>query len=86
MNKEKDLVFLGLMSGTSLDGLDMALCSFRENAKGNGYQYKIIKTETLAYSAEMKALLLAAYRDPALSYWKNTNNMATGWANRLNCF
>ena len=65
MNKEKDLVFLGLMSGTSLDGLDMALWSFRENAKGNGYQYKISKTETLAYSAEMKALLLAAYRDPS---------------------
>ncbi len=63
MNKEKDLVFLGLMSGTSLDGLDMALCSFKQNAKSNGYQYKILKTETLAYSSEMKTVLRTAYSD-----------------------
>ena len=34
MNKEKDLVFLGLMSGTSLDGLDMALLEKMRKAMG----------------------------------------------------
>lgn len=39
---------LGLMSGTSLDGLDLALCRFRLN--GSKWSYEILKAQTLPYS------------------------------------
>ncbi len=41
---------IGLMSGTSLDGLDIAYCSFILN--NNSWQYKILKAKTVEYSAE----------------------------------
>jgi anhydro-N-acetylmuramic acid kinase len=40
------------MSGTSLDGLDIALCEIEESDKG--YSYKILKADTIPYSAEQK--------------------------------
>lgn len=46
------------MSGTSLDGLDMALCSFwHEN---NRIQYRIDSAKTLSYSDEWKEKLIQA--------------------------
>ncbi len=39
---------IGLMSGTSLDGLDIAYCTFTEN-KGS-WSFKVLKAETLRYS------------------------------------
>ena len=43
------------MSGTSLDGLDIALCEFK-NEKGK-WSYTITKAETLEYSAERRTEL-----------------------------
>lgn len=47
-SKQQSYIAAGLMSGTSLDGLDMALCRFFLSA--NEWQMEIIKTETLSYA------------------------------------
>ena len=49
---------IGLMSGTSLDGLDIAYCLFSyDNGK---WSYSIEKAETIEYSKEIKNKLLKA--------------------------
>jgi anhydro-N-acetylmuramic acid kinase len=52
LSKSTKYTLAGIMSGTSLDGLDIAICEIEENEKG--YNYKIIKADTLPYSAEQK--------------------------------
>ncbi len=49
---------LGIMSGTSLDGLDFALCEFKKS--DNNYSYKIIKTGFFEYDNELKKQLETA--------------------------
>jgi anhydro-N-acetylmuramic acid kinase len=46
---------LGIMSGTSLDGLDMAVCSFKN--QGKRWQYKLLHHRTFPYSGKRKAFL-----------------------------
>jgi len=46
---------LGLMSGTSLDGLDIAFCRF-EHIEGR-WNYQILHAETVPYSSEWKSRL-----------------------------
>ncbi|MFK8045671.1 MAG: anhydro-N-acetylmuramic acid kinase [Crocinitomicaceae bacterium] len=43
---------LGLMSGTSLDGLDLCLVNFEQ--VDNQYQFQILETKSVQYSAEMQ--------------------------------
>ena len=46
---------IGMMSGTSLDGIDLAYCTFEEN--GDGYSFSIGVCETVPYPGEWLSLL-----------------------------
>lgn len=57
MKKLKDTkIFLGTMSGTSLDGLDLCAVSFENNS------YEIIATETISYPTNIKEQLSNAHK------------------------
>lgn len=50
--KLQTMKILGVMSGTSIDGLDLALCTF--NYSEGSWGFNIIQTETIQYSREIK--------------------------------
>lgn len=53
---------LGLMSGTSLDGIDLALCDINEQG------YKVLSAETVPYLAEWKQRLSTLEKASAYEY------------------
>ena len=59
---------IGLMSGTSLDGLDMAYCCFR--LEGNKWSFRVLAAETAPYSPDWKRRLVGAETASALEYAK----------------
>lgn len=59
---------IGLMSGTSLDGLDIAYCRFAvENGKTLGFE--IVASETIEYTPEIAQMLQRAYHTLAEEYF-----------------
>lgn len=63
--KEERLI-IGLMSGTSLDGLDVALC--RLQGHGKQTRVKLEKFETIAYGEDIKAEIRSVFARPQIDF------------------
>lgn len=59
LNTDNQLI-AGVMSGTSLDGLDIAFCRFSRTNSGIGFEIEY--AETIPYDSSLKSLLETAYR------------------------
>ena len=64
---KKNYFAIGVMSGSSLDGIDLALCSFSQ--KENQWNYQVHKVDTIEYSSSERILLNKA---PFLSGYELT--------------
>lgn len=64
--KPETLSGIGVMSGTSLDGIDLAFCSFTHT--GSRWNYKILKADTFPYDAAFRQRLATAVESSALEY------------------
>lgn len=58
--KKEEYKVLGLMSGTSLDGLDLAYCHFHKVSPGQ-WDYRILLAETLPWEEVWKKKIQAAF-------------------------
>ena len=58
---------IGIMSGTSLDGLDLAWCGFSE-LEGSRWDYKVLDAKTIPYPDEFRERLARATELSALEY------------------
>ena len=58
MEQKSKYSVIGVMSGTSLDGLDLAFCNF--NLVNREWQFEILAAETISYSNDWKRKLMEA--------------------------
>ncbi len=66
LNKPKSMIVAGVMSGTSADGVDVALCRIRLGADG-GPKLKLLGHAAFPYPAAVRRAVLAAMDAPAIS-------------------
>jgi anhydro-N-acetylmuramic acid kinase len=68
MERANEGIFLGVMSGTSLDGLDLALCTFKSIA--NKHHAEIVKAVTIPYDLVWQKRLTEVALASAEQYFK----------------
>lgn len=71
---------LGLMSGTSLDGIDLALCDIDEHG------YKILAAETMPYSGEWRQRLSSLENASAYEYALANVELGHLFGQKINAF
>ena len=86
-NKQDRITALGIMSGTSLDGLDFALAEFGKN--GEKWNFRLLSTETISYNLTWKKKLINAAKLSGikltklnLEYGKHIGEQASGFLNK----
>ncbi|MGB1216329.1 MAG: anhydro-N-acetylmuramic acid kinase, partial [Saprospiraceae bacterium] len=82
--KSKKYSVLGLMSGSSLDGLDIALCSFTLSEKG--MEWSIDIAETIPFSEKWMARLIGLPRSLAIDFYKTHTYFGHYMAELVNPF
>lgn len=75
---------IGLMSGTSLDGVDIAFCKFSKGSKT--WNFQIIKAQTIAYKANWKNKLKFLENDSAYKLIKTHAEYGTYLGKLVNKF
>jgi anhydro-N-acetylmuramic acid kinase len=68
MHQKSSYKVIGLMSGTSLDGVDIAYCEF--NYTDEKWHYKILHAETIAYNSTWLVRLKELHKQPAFVFPK----------------
>lgn len=80
----KTLNILGIMSGSSMDGVDLALCEISQD--GSKYRYKILKGETYDYDDRWRLRLSKLRTQNAMAYAKTDVFYAHFLADLVNQF
>jgi anhydro-N-acetylmuramic acid kinase len=81
---EHSSAILGLMSGTSLDGLDMALCTFTRT--GKKYGFEILKSHTFEYQDLWKQRLISVKDASGEKYFATNELYGRYIAEKVNLF
>jgi len=63
---------IGMMSGTSLDGVDLACCHFFKNE--SGWKFEIMEAITVEYSSEWTERLSTLHEQGAIAYAKTNDD------------
>lgn len=74
------MIILGLMSGTSLDGVDLALCQIEEK------KYAVLAADTVAYPDEWRLRLASLEHSTALEYAKANIELGHYYGKIINDF
>ncbi|MCQ2286345.1 MAG: anhydro-N-acetylmuramic acid kinase [Bacteroidales bacterium] len=83
-NVTKTYIALGLMSGTSLDGLDLALCQFQYDNKK--WKHAVLKAGTVSYPQELKKRLDISMEMNALELIRLDRDLGKFYADNINVF